>query len=292
MLFYEGGIADRHEFSKSRSVVMYPLPCNTYVMLSEPTSTPIQRNKRTVEDLYSHVNTMLGGTSIETHLEQDDFDAALDEALHQYRAHSVNSVKFGWYSLYLEPGKQLYRLPHFVDEVRRLARLRGGVLGTAGYEPFSAAYVQQVLTPLTGSGGGTGGDIATYEALADYQELLGRMFGEFITYSFERNRKDLLIDRLPRSPEVIGVEVSVTRPIEDLINDATSYRWLRSYTEACCRTILGEKLSRFAALPGPQGATSLNGDKLSTQGSDMKKDLMEQLLNWEDGGEPAMPFWG
>jgi hypothetical protein len=154
------------------------------------------------------------------------------------------------------------------------------------------AFVSQFLSPLSGSGSGVGGDLATFEALASYQELLGRMFGEFITYDFERNRKDLLIHKTPRAVETIGVEVSVTRPLEDLLQDASSYRWLRSYTEACCRTILGEKLGRFAQLPGPQGATTLNGERMSSTGSDMKKDLVEQLMSWQDGGYPAMPFYG
>lgn len=268
------------------------MPAYISGMLTETTSTPSERPQRTKEDLFRHVNTMMGGVSIETYLEDDDYNAALDEALHVYRAYASNSVKFGWYSLNLEPGKQLYRLPHFVDEVRQLVRLRGGVLGTAGYEPFSMAFVSQFLAPLTGGGAGSGGDLATFEALASYQELLGRMFGEFITYNFERNRKDLLIHRLPRSNEVIGVEVSVTRPLEDLLQDATSHRWLRSYTEACCRTILGEKLGRFAQLPGPQGATTLNGERMSSTGSDMKKDLIEQIMSWSEGSEPCMPFWG
>ena len=234
--------------------------------------------------MFAQINTMLGGSSIEIHLEADDFDVAFDEALHQYRANSQNSVKFGWVFLSLEPGKQIYQLPEWVRGVREVYRQRAG-LSTNMLEPFSYAFIQNMM----GQTASANGDLVMYEVVAQYQELVARMFGGFIPYTYDRMRKQIYINSYPRTVESIGLEVSATRSIDDLLNHSTSFRWLRSYTEAVLRGILGEKYSRFGSLPGAQGATTLNGTQLIADAKEMKKDLLEQLFENQDGNEPAMP---
>lgn len=235
--------------------------------------------------MFEQINVLLGGSSIEVHLEDDDYDVALDEALHVYRAHSTVSVKFGWIFLQFEPLKQKYQMPVWVDEIRELRRARSGI-GTNLMEPFSYAFIQNMM----GQSASSSGDLVMYETVAQYQELVGRMFGEFIPYTYDRHRKTLFVHTLPRSAETIGIEVSATRSLEDLLNHPTSYRWIRSYTEAVLRQILGEKYSRFGSLPGAAGATTLNGPDLIARAADMKEKLMEQIFENEDGNEPPFGY--
>jgi len=247
-------------------------------------------NNKTKEEMFRQVFILLGGSSIEVELESEDFDMGLDEALRYYRAHSQNSISFKWIFVNMEPGTQNYTLPDDIDEVQELRRLRSGLLVGQPSEPFSVAFLQSTFGSM-GSMAGSG-DLVTFEAMAEYQELVGRMFGEFIPYTFNKRNKNLFVHRMPRGREVLGVECSGTKPLDELLNDTTSYRWIRSYTESVVRGILGEKYSKVQAIPGAQGATTLKGTQLLEQSKTMKENLLKEIMENEEGNEPAMPFFG
>jgi hypothetical protein len=60
--------------------------------------------------------------------------------------------------------------------------------------------------------------------------------------------------------------------------------WLRDYTLAVCKVMLGEARSKFGTIAGPQGGTSLNGETLKQEGMAMIEKLdQEILLNMEGG---------
>jgi hypothetical protein len=248
---------------------------------------PINKTK---EEMFHQIFLFLGGSSIEVELESEDYDVSLDEALRQYRAHSQNSVSFKWVFVNMEPGTQNYTLPDDIDEVLELRRLRSGLLVGQPYEPFSVAFLQSTFGSMGTLGGA--GDLVTFEAMAEFQELLGRMFGEFIPYTFNKRNKNLYVHRMPRGREVLGVECSGTKPLDELLNDTTSYRWIRSYTEAMVRGILAEKYTKTQVIPGAQGATTLKGTQLLEQAKTMKLDLIKEIQENEEGNEPPIPFFG
>lgn len=254
------------------------------------------RDAQKVMDLYRQVNVNLGGTGVEVELELEDFDVAFDEALRTYRTHSQNSVSFGVVFLNFEKGKQHYVLPDEVDEVLQLRRTRSGVVVGDGFEPFSASFLQQTLSGLglTGTAGTAagGGNLVLFEAVGQYVELLGRMFGEFIPYTFDRASKRLFVLRMPRTEELIMVEVSVSKPVDALLRDYGAYKWLRSYTEAHARLILAQKYGKVSNVPGALGGITLNAADLAQRGNDMKAALVDEILNFEDGNEPPMIFIG
>jgi hypothetical protein len=245
-------------------------------------------NDKTQQDLYRVIHIRLGGSSVEVELEQDDYDAALDEALRVYRANSQNSISFGWLFVQLEIAKQHYTLPHWVDEVQEIRRIRSGLLPGQPFEPFSMAFLQGALGQFSG---GTA-DLVSFEAMAEYQELYGRMFGEFVPYTFNRQKKDLFIHRYPRVVEQLGLEISATKPLDELLSDTTSHRWLRSYAEAEARSILAEKYTKYASQVGAQGAITLKGSQLIEQAAKMREDLVIQIRENQDGNEPPMGFFG
>lgn len=247
--------------------------------------------ERKLEDLYRWVNTSLGGTGIEVDLVEEDFAAAFDEALLQYRAHSGGSSKFGWISMKTSPGKQKYILPDDVEDVIDVKRSRSGPVVGDVFEPFSAAFFQSTMQSL-GGGGSNSSDLATFEAMGEYQELVGRMFGEFTPFTWNEEDHELYLHRLPRAEEAYGLEVSMYKPVKSLLNNNRAYRWLRSYTEAHCRQILGEKYSKVTVLPGAQGGVQLKGDALKQSAEKMKLALMDEIQNFEEGNEPPMPFIG
>ena len=65
-----------------------------------------------------------------------------------------------------------------------------------------------------------------------------------------------------------------------------SLPWLRDYTLAQCKMMLGQAYEKFSTIAGPQGGTSLNGSALKTEAQAMMEKLEEDLKNYIDGGDP------
>lgn len=249
--------------------------------------------RNNLEGLYKEVFIGLGGTGIEVELTQDDYDYGFDEALRVYRSMSSNSVEFGWIMLRLEAGKQRYNLPSDIDSVRDIRRVRSGVVIGDAFEPFSAAFIQNsVGYALNGGAGSTSDSLLSYEMLAQYQETVGRLFGEHVMYSFEEYKSEIYIHMNPKSAETLGLEVSITKSSEKLMADTLAYRWLRSYTSAVVKGSLGEKYSKFATAPGAQGGTVLKGERLVADSREERNALEQQILDYSEGGVPPSIFIG
>ena len=142
------------------------------------------------------------------------------------------------------------------------SRSEGGEGGTL-FEPFNLAYTNTYLLRA----GATGG-LATYYAFASYQELVGKMFGSFIQFHFDVATKKLTITQRPRADdETVLMHTDNYRPDITLFKDIYSKPWIRDYTLAVSKVMLGEARGKFNTIAGPQGGTTLNGDALKSEGN-------------------------
>ena len=133
------------------------------------------------------------------------------------------------------------------------------------------------------------GGLATYYAFASYQKLVGKMFGSEINYMFNSTTKLLTIDQRPRGEEEVLLWVDNHRPDFILLQDTFAGQWLRDYSLATCKIMLGEAREKFSQISSPQGGTSLNGTALKSEGK-AEIDILEQdLINYKDGGAPL--YW-
>jgi hypothetical protein len=98
---------------------------------------------------------------------------------------------------------------------------------------------------------------------AQHQELVGRMFGSFIEFKWNPTTHKLTILQRPRAGEEVLLECYNYRPDSELLKDYLAKKWLKDYTLAKCKFMLGEARSKFNQIAGPQGGTSLNGDALN-----------------------------
>ena len=128
------------------------------------------------------------------------------------------------------------------------------------------------------------GGLATYNALAGYQELVGRMFGSFIEFKWNTTTKELLLLQRPRAEEELLLYCYNYRPDSELLKDYLAVQWIKDYTLARCKIMLGEARSKFATIAGPQGGSTLNGDNLKAEGlADIEK-LEEEVKTQIPGG--------
>ena len=224
------------------------------------------------QEIFDYVNAFLGGGMVDVELDPIHYETGLTKALTRYRMRSDHSVEESYISLKLLEDTNDYILPSEIMEVNKIYRRSvgsrsGGGDGGTLYEPFNLAYTNTYLLAGSGMGG-----LATYELFAQQQELVGRMFGSFIEFAWNSTTKKLTILQRPRAGEEVLLECFNYRPDSEILNDYLAKQWIKDYTLAACKYMLGEAREKFATIAGPQGGTSLNGASLKAEAqSEMEK---------------------
>ena len=239
------------------------------------------------QEIFDYVDAMLGGGMVDVELDPKHYEIALRSSMDKFRQRSDNSVEESYAFLDTVIDQNDYTLDENIVEVRQLfrrsigSRTGGGDGGTL-FEPFNLAYTNTYLLRA----GATGG-LATYYAFASYQELVGKMFGSFIQCHYDNATKTLTITQRPRADnETVLMHTDNYRPDMTLLKDIYSKPWIRDYTLAVCKTMLGEARGKFNTIAGPQGGTTLNGDQLKQQGFAEMEKLDLEINNYVDGGTP------
>ena len=236
------------------------------------------------QEVFKYVELNLGGGMIDVELDPDHYESALQTALTKFRQKSDNSVEESYMFLPTVIDQNDYTLPSEVIEVRKLfrrsigSRTGGGGGGTL-FEPFNLAYTNTYLLASSNMGG-----LATYNAFAGYQELVGRMFGSFIEFKWNTSTKKLTLLQRPRAEEEILMYVYNYRPDFELLDDYLAVQWIKDYTLAKCKYMLGEARSKFATIAGPQGGSTMNGDALKTEAQAELEKLESDVMLQVGGG--------
>jgi len=236
------------------------------------------------QEIFDYVHAMLGGGMIDVELDPVHYETALTKALTRFRQRSDNSVEESYMFMPTVIDQNTYTLPAEVMEVRQLfrrsigSRTGGGDGGTL-FEPFNMAYTNTYLLSSSNLGG-----LATYDMFSQYQELVGRMFGSFIEFKWNTTTKQLTLLQRPRAEENLLLYCYNYRPDSELLNDYLVKQWLKDYTLASCKYMLGEARSKFATIAGPQGGSTLNGDALKAEAQQEMEKLEEEVKTQVAGG--------
>ena len=236
------------------------------------------------QEVFDYAYNMLGGGMVDVELDPDHYETALTKALTRFRQRSDNSVEESYVFMPTVTDQNEYTLPNEIMEVRRLfrrsigSRTGGGDGGTL-FEPFNMAYTNTYLLASTNMGG-----LATYDMFSQYQELVGRMFGSFIEFKWNSTTKKLTLLQRPRTEEDLLLFCYNYRPDEQLLDDYLAKQWLKDYTVATCKYMLGEARSKFATIAGPQGGGQLNGDTLKSEAAQEMEKLEAEVATQIPGG--------
>jgi hypothetical protein len=236
------------------------------------------------QEIYSFAKNMLGGGMVEVELDPNHYETALTRALGRYRQRSDNSVEESYLFLTTVLDQNSYTLPNEVMEIRQIFRRSvgsrsGGGDGGTVFEPFNLAYTNTYLLASSNMGG-----LATYNMFSQYQEMVGRMFGSFIEFKWNSVTKVLTLLQRPRAEETLMLFAYNYRPENQLLTDYKSREWIKSYTLANCKYMLGEARSKFNTVAGPQGGTTLNGDTLKAEAQAEMDRLDAELATQMAGG--------
>jgi hypothetical protein len=237
------------------------------------------------QKVFEYVIAMLGGGMIDIELDPVHLQVGFDRALNKYRQRGDSSVEESYMFMTLETDVNTYTMPKEVVSVRQLFRRSigsrtGGGDGGSLFEPFNMAYTNTYLLSSSNMGG-----LATYEIFAQYQEMVGRMFGSFINYNYNQSTRKLTILQRPRGPEQILVWTYNYRPDFTILEDIYANQWIKDYTLANCKMMLGEAREKFAQIAGPQGGSSLNGTAMKNEAKEMITQLETELMQQVTGGQ-------
>jgi hypothetical protein len=228
---------------------------------------------------------MLGDGMIDVELDPKHYETALERALGKYRQRGDSSVEESYMILTTIEDQNTYILPKEVIEVRQIFRRSigsrtGSGQGGTVFEPFNMAYTNTYLLSSSNMGG-----LLTYELFAQYQELVGRMFGSFIEFKWHQQSHKLTMLQRPRnSDEELLLYCYNYRPDIGILNDMYATQWVKDYTLANCKVMLGQAREKFAQIAGPQGGTSLNGATLKSEGTAEIERLEAELATQVAGG--------
>jgi hypothetical protein len=238
------------------------------------------------QQIIDDVKRMLGGGMVDIELDPEHYQTALNLAFDRYRQRSGNATEESYMFLRLIYEQTVYYLPENVMSVRQLFRRGiGETTGGTQIDPFSLAYTNMYLLQA-GSGGGYSAGLLTYELFSQYLDQAGRMFGRDINFTFDTVTKKLSIMRKPTGGEAMLLWCYMFRPDETILQDPWARPWIRDYTLAWSKIMLGEAYGKFSTIAGPQGGTTLKGDALRTEGAALIERLEKDLDQYIDGSMP------
>lgn len=224
--------------------------------------------------LIEEIKIRLGDGIIDLELDAKHYNFAITNAVQRYRQRSANATEQSFLFLDVQPDQSVYTLPDEVQEVLSvLRRTIGGTAGGAAIDPFSLAFVNNIYMIQNPGGLGTtgAGMMATYDMAMGFQNVAGRLFGREVMFYFDTSTKRLNLQRRFSSIEQIALEVRNTKPEEVIFKDPYACIWIRDYSVAMAKLIIGESRSKFGSIAGPQGGITLNG-------AEMKADAKEEMI--------------
>ena len=236
------------------------------------------------QKVYDYVRAMLGDGMIDVELDPIHYETALTKSLARFRQRSPNAVEESYMFIELTKDVNDYRLPDEVIEVRSafrrtLGSRTGGGTGT-NFEPFNLAYTNTYLLNSTMLGG-----IATYDFFSQYQEMVGKMFGSYIEFQWiPHSHVWRMLQRPFTEKETVMLRCYNFRPDFNIINDLYAGQWIKDYTLAICKGILGEARGKFSTIAGPQGGSQLNGSDLKAASKEEIEKLDKELETLVSGG--------
>jgi hypothetical protein len=238
------------------------------------------------QPIIDYIRTSLGDGMIDIELDPSHYNLAIEKSLLRYRQRSEHAVEESFAFLTLEQDVNEYTLSKEVVTVRDVFRRSigsrtGGGDGGSLFEPFNLAYTNTYLLSSSNMGG-----LATYYAFAGYQKQVGKMFGSYIQFTWNPQSKKLTIMQRPRGEETVLLWLYNSKPEFALFDDQYAGLWLREYSLANAKIMLGEAREKFQQIAGPQGATSLNGATLKQEGTQRITELDAELQNYMAGETP------
>lgn len=227
-----------------------------------------------------NIHTFLGGNFVDIEIGEEEIQICINKAVSRYRTRSSNAYEESFMFLQTQPDIQIYKLPDEVKTIYKIYRRGTGTASTGGiFDPFGLAFTQNLYLISQNTGGAGAGSLAMYDMAVQYQELVGRLFGNELNFKYNDVTKMLWIERRIGASEQLLLNVYNTKPIISLLTQDESSTWLFEYTIACAKMMMGEARSLFSSVPAGGGQVTLNGSELKQEALAEFERLENELKN-------------
>ena len=255
-------------------------------MAADPLSTPTNANLQQLKDaMFDNLRLRLGGDIIDLELDPQHYEAAYDYAIKVYRQRAQNATQESYTLMTIIKNVDTYTLPSEFINVRAIFRRTVGLEtgpSSTSFDPFSSAILNTYLLNYNYTGG-----MATYDFYAGYVELAARMFGGYVTYTFNPVTKVLRTVRdFKGTGERVLIWADITRPEIELLQDPGAGIWIADFVLAQLKIIIGEAREKFGTIAGPSGGTTLNGAAMKSEGKADMERLLEDIKRYQDYSQP------
>jgi hypothetical protein len=255
-------------------------------MANDPLSTPTNFDLEELKQgLFQNLRYRLGDGIIDIELDPQHYEAAYNYAIKVYRQRAQNATVESYTLMTVIKNVDTYTLPAEFINVRCLFRRTVGLEtgpSSTSFDPFSSAILNTYLLNYNYTGG-----MATYDFYAGYVELAARMFGGYVTYTFNPVTKVLRVVRdFKGTGERILVWADIQRPEIELLQDPGAGVWIGDYILAQLKMIIGEAREKYGTIAGPGGGTTLNGTAMKNEAKEAQEKLIQQLKDYVDYSQP------
>jgi hypothetical protein len=237
------------------------------------------------QGLFENLRLRMGGDIVDLELDPQHYEAAYNYAIKLYRQRAQNANIESYTLFTVQKNVYEYTLPSEFINVRSLFRRTVGLEtgpSSTSFDPFSSAILNTYLLNYNYTGG-----LATYDFYAGYVELTARMFGGYLTYTFNPVSKLLKVTRdFKGTGERILIWADVQRPELELLQDPGAGVWIGDYILAVLKGIIGEAREKFQSIAGPGGGTSLNGAAMKAESKADQERLILELKAYVDYSQP------
>ena len=255
-------------------------------MVASILSTPTNLNEEELKEaLFNNIRLRLGDGIIDIELDPQHYEAAFNYAIKLYRQRAQNANIESYTLFTVIKNVDTYTLPSEFINVRALFRRTVGLEtgpSSSSFDPFSSAILNTYLLNYNYTGG-----MATYDFYAGYVELAARMFGGYVTYTFNPVTKVLKVVRdFKGTGERILIWADIQRPVVELLQDPGAGVWIGDFTLAVLKGIIGEAREKFGTIAGPGGGTTLNGSAMKAESKALQETLLDDLRKYQDASQP------
>jgi hypothetical protein len=236
--------------------------------------------------VFDYTRLRLGDQIVDIELDPAHYEVAYSRAIGVYRQRAQNAYEESYNFLELQEDVNVYTMPAEVMSVRQVIRRQfGNTQGpsASNFDSFASASLNSYLL----NAGSPMGGLATYEFYAQYVDLSAKMLGGFMNYTYNQATKKLQLIRDPKGTgEVVMIWAYNLKPEITLLTDLQISQWIKDFTTASAKQIMGEAREKFASIAGPQGGSQLNGAALKTEAQAEIDKLIEELKLYVDGSSP------
>jgi len=227
------------------------------------------------EEFKKDILTSLGNNLIDVELTDDDLDFAFDKTkrIYQQRGNDNHDRKF--ISFAVVPDTLSYTLPS-ADNINDIVKIIKPKSSLSPSDPFSMATINEIFGSMYSSGSSS---MLSYELLHQSLDNLNIYLLHDTQFIWKKRINELTLLDNPKIAENWIVEVYAflnDQSYEDII-------WIRNYTMAEAKILLGTAYRKFQSLTAPSGETSLAGDAMIAEGKEEQLLLLETIGDYVDG---------